>query len=75
MDDVLRRVCGRYTLFVEQDDLEERFDARFRGSFSPQYNAAPRQQLPVITNDEPETIRRLEWGLVSPWADDDSGGI
>ncbi|TYL38285.1 DUF159 family protein [Natronococcus pandeyae] len=68
-------MCGRYTLFVEQDDLEERFDARFRDSFSPRYNAAPGQQLPVITNDEPETVRRLKWGLVPSWADDDSGGL
>jgi len=29
----------------------------------------------VITNDAPETIQRLEWGLVPSWADDDSGGM
>ncbi|WP_306053541.1 SOS response-associated peptidase [Natronococcus wangiae] len=68
-------MCGRYTLFVEQDDLEERFDARFTGPFSPRYNAAPGQKLPVITNDEPETIRRLEWGLVPSWADDATNGL
>ncbi|WP_207586672.1 SOS response-associated peptidase family protein [Halomontanus rarus] len=68
-------MCGRYTLFVEQMDLEERFDARFADSFTPRYNMAPGQRLPVITNDEPETIQRLEWGLVPSWADDDAGGI
>ncbi|MCU4740990.1 SOS response-associated peptidase [Natronoglomus mannanivorans] len=68
-------MCGRYTLFVEQTDLEERFDARFADSFAPRYNMAPGQRLPVITNDEPETIQRLEWGLVPSWADDDTGGI
>jgi putative SOS response-associated peptidase YedK len=69
-------MCGRYTLVVEQDDLETRFDARFRdSSFTPRYNMAPGQELPVITNEEPETIQRLEWGLVPSWADDDSGGL
>jgi putative SOS response-associated peptidase YedK len=68
-------MCGRYTLFVDQEDLEERFDARFAEPFSPRYNAAPGQRLPVITNDEPETIRRLEWGLVPSWADDDDNGL
>jgi len=29
----------------------------------------------VITNEEPETIQHLEWGLVPSWADDDSGGL
>jgi len=69
-------MCGRYTLVVEQDDLETRFDARFRdSSFTPRYNMAPGQELPVITNEEPETIQHLEWGLVPSWADDDSGGL
>lgn len=68
-------MCGRYTLFVSQDDVEERFDARFADPFSPTYNAAPGQSLPVIRGDDPETIDRLEWGLIPPWAEDDSGGL
>ncbi|WP_226480454.1 SOS response-associated peptidase [Natrinema amylolyticum] len=69
-------MCGRYTLVAEQDDLEARFDARFRDAdFPPRYNMAPGQELPVITNEEPETFQRLEWGLVPSWADDDSGGL
>ncbi|QCS41538.1 SOS response-associated peptidase [Natrinema versiforme] len=69
-------MCGRYTLVVEQADLESRFDARFRESeFAPRYNMAPGQELPVITNEESETFQRLEWGLVPSWADDDSGGL
>ena len=71
-------MCGRYTLTIERDDLEGRFGARIPDSadeFSPQYNATPGQQLPVITNDAPETIQRLEWGLVPSWAEDDDGRI
>ncbi|QLG49113.1 SOS response-associated peptidase [Natrinema halophilum] len=83
-------MCGRYTLTVEQDDLEARFDAQFRGGdsgsghvtgsesgseFTPRYNMAPGQELPVITDEDPTMIRRLEWGLVPSWADDDTGGL
>ena len=69
-------MCGRYTLVVDQDDLEARFDARFDTSaFTPRYNMAPGQQLPVITNEQPDRFQRLEWGLVPSWADDDSGGL
>ncbi|AXR76915.1 SOS response-associated peptidase [Natrarchaeobaculum sulfurireducens] len=68
-------MCGRYTLVLEPDDLEERFDARVSEPVAPTYNAAPGQRLPVITNEAPETIQRLEWGLVPSWADDDTGGL
>lgn len=65
-------MCGRYTLFTPPADIEERFDASFEGSPQPRYNAAPSQSLPVITNDAPETIDTLEWGLIPHWADDRS---
>jgi len=65
-------MCGRYSLFTPPDRVESRFDATFADPFEPTYNAAPGQSLPVITNDEPETIRRFEWGLVPSWAEDRS---
>ncbi|ELY65605.1 hypothetical protein C492_02959 [Natronococcus jeotgali DSM 18795] len=75
---LLGRMCGRYTLFVDQEELEDRFDARVADSaapLEPRYNAAPGQKLPVITNENADEIRHLEWGLVPSWADDDSGGL
>jgi len=68
-------MCGRYTLVADQEVIEERFDATFAEPFSPRYNLAPSQRLPVITDERPGTIRRLEWGLVPAWADDDAGLI
>ena len=68
-------MCGRYSLFVEPETIEERFDATFAEPFSPTYNAAPGQRLPVITDERPAEIGRLEWGLVPTWADDDHGGL
>jgi putative SOS response-associated peptidase YedK len=68
-------MCGRYTVTATQEELEARFDAAFDGEFRPRYNAAPGQDLPVITNEEPGTVKHLRWGLVPSWADDDSGGL
>lgn len=63
-------MCGRYSLFAPQTDLESRFGASFGDGFEPRYNATPGQALPVITDEEPDKVRRLEWGLVPRWADD-----
>jgi putative SOS response-associated peptidase YedK len=67
-------MCGRYSLFAPPGVLEERFDVRFEFAFEPRYNAAPSQWLPVITNDNPDSVQRLKWGLVPRWADDDRDG-
>jgi len=67
-------MCGRYSLFTPPEELESRFDAEFTFEFEPRYNAAPGQQLPVVTGDRPDAFQRLEWGLVPSWAGDDSGG-
>ena len=66
-------MCGRYTLFAPPADIEERFGATFEEPPAPRYNAAPRQSLPVITNDAPDSIDALEWGLIPHWADSASG--
>ena len=67
-------MCGRYTIFTSSDALEDRFGATADRSLEPRYNAAPGQELPVITNDAPDTIAHLQWGLIPAWADDPSIG-
>ncbi|MBV0925061.1 SOS response-associated peptidase [Halomicroarcula limicola] len=65
-------MCGRYSLFAPPAEIEERFDAAFDFEFQPRYNAAPSQSLPVIASEEPDTIQRMEWGLVPTWAENRS---
>jgi putative SOS response-associated peptidase YedK len=65
-------MCGRYSLFTPPDAVEERFDATFAEPFEPTYNAAPGQSLPIITDEDPGTIRRFEWGFVPSWAEERS---
>src|SRR5919108_3290276 len=62
-------MCGRFSVAYDREVLEARFQAAFDESlFQPRYNAAPSQALPVILNTEPDTIKRLAWGLRPAWA-------
>ncbi|TGE20527.1 SOS response-associated peptidase [Hymenobacter aquaticus] len=63
-------MCGRYTFTTPVPVIEERFDARFSDALPPTYNAAPSQQLPIITNTEPGQIQLFRWGLVPGWVKD-----
>ena len=61
-------MCGRFGISFERGLIEERFGAKFSEDvFKPRYNAAPSQSLPVILNQEPETIQFLTWGLRPAW--------
>lgn len=63
-------MCGRYALY----DFEELYDeyaipAEF--NIAPNYNAAPTQMMPVITESGIEMMR---WGLIPTWAKDERMG-
>ncbi|WP_256296110.1 SOS response-associated peptidase [Haloarchaeobius salinus] len=63
-------MCGRYSLFVEPDELASAFGVRVPERFEPRYNAAPSQDLPVIRSDGDDELSYANWGLVPSWADD-----
>lgn len=68
-------MCGRYSLFISPDDIEERFGGMFTFEFEPRYNAAPGQQLPVIRDDSRASITQSRWGFVPSWADEASTNL
>lgn len=70
-------MCGRTSLFVAQEDLEARFDARVvaDGGYRPRFNIAPGEPVEVITNEAVNEIDQYTWGLVLHWADDPSDGF
>jgi putative SOS response-associated peptidase YedK len=55
-------MCGRFTLSINELEIEERFSKKLAFRFVPQYNARPSMNMPVITADEP-LITSAEWGL------------
>src|SRR6185437_7321670 len=60
-------MCGRYSIAVEAEEVEKHFGARFVGAYTPRYNAAPSQNLPVILNESPANISMVRWGPRPPW--------
>ncbi|GAA0507227.1 Putative SOS response-associated peptidase YedK [Halorubrum aquaticum] len=63
-------MCGRYTLFTPESELESRFGVTFGDGFEPSYNRAPGEDLPVVTCEEPERATRMTWGLTPSWAEE-----
>ena len=69
-------MCGRSSLTKTEKELEERFRATFysedleRYNPLPNFNVAPTQVHPVITQEEPTIIHLYRWGLIPYWAKD-----
>jgi putative SOS response-associated peptidase YedK len=67
-------MCGRYTVITPAPGLAKRFSAKEAAAPAPNYNAAPSQALPIITNATPGQIQLVSWGLVPGWSRDPAGG-
>lgn len=69
-------MCGRFSLSQSKTDLEKRFDVKFYNTnlgdevTLPNYNVAPTQNMPIITNEDPFFFNIYRWGLISPWTKD-----
>lgn len=69
-------MCGRYRLSRRKQIIEEHFDAISGDEdWSPRYNIAPTQSVPVIRQNPKQPIREISlmrWGLIPHWAKDAS---
>jgi putative SOS response-associated peptidase YedK len=69
-------MCGRYRLSRRKQIIEEHFDiVSGKEDWSPRYNIAPTQPVPVIRQNPKEPARELSllrWGLIPSWAKDSS---
>ena len=70
-------MCGRYRLSRRKQIIEEHFEiADWQDDWSPRYNIAPTQPVPVIRQHPKEPLRQIStmgWGLIPRWAKDASG--
>ena len=69
-------MCGRYKLSRRKQVVEEYFDTTGEDDWSPRYNIAPTQPIPVIRQHPKEPVRELSlirWGLIPSWSKDSSG--
>lgn len=65
-------MCGRYTIIAKAEEIEKRFNVEVPKAYTPRYNAAPSQILPIITNQNPDGLSFFHWGLIPGWAKDKS---
>ena len=64
-------MCGRFTLTLEVSELQLAFDLGEQSvSWRPNYNIAPTNKIPIVTNDRTDTIELFHWGLIPSWSKD-----
>ena len=72
-------MCGRYRLSRRKQLVEEYFDTESDElEWTPRYNIAPSQPVPVIRQNPKEPRRELSlmrWGLIPSWAKDESVAV
>jgi putative SOS response-associated peptidase YedK len=70
-------MCGRFRLSRRKQIIQEYFDCDpWHDDWSPRYNIAPTQPIPVIRQHPKEPIRQIstmQWGLIPSWAKSSDG--
>lgn len=69
-------MCGRYSLKADPRRVADHFALATVPLFTPRYNIAPTQSVPVVRVDDSGQRRldMLRWGLIPSWAKDPSIG-
>lgn len=69
-------MCGRFTLFSSQKEIQDQYQLSWDGEIRQRYNIAPTQSVLVVIQDE-SGERKAEWfrwGLIPFWAKEPSIG-
>jgi putative SOS response-associated peptidase YedK len=66
-------MCGRFSFSAEIQEIIERFHlAEVTFDYTPRYNIAPGQMIPVIiAHGGVNRLGQLKWGLIPYWAKDE----
>jgi putative SOS response-associated peptidase YedK len=65
-------MCGRFTLTVDPDELQQQFGLAQPppADLAPRYNIAPTQAVAVVANEPERKLELFQWGLIPSWAKD-----
>ena len=61
-------MCGRYSIGNDIQQISQELNATPPSGFTPRYNAAPSQALPVVSNTQRQQVALYEWGVIPFWA-------
>lgn len=67
-------MCGRYVLSATPEQLQQEFNLAELPTIESRYNIAPSQPMAIITNDAPQELTLVKWGLVPHWSKDPAIG-
>lgn len=67
-------MCGRYRLTAKERYLRDHFGIEEDFSWTPRWNIAPTQRVPIIRlhTDATRSFDLVRWGLIPSWAKDPS---
>lgn len=63
-------MCGRFSLAISKERISKKYQVDTPSEVFSNYNISPTQSAYVITNDNPEALARLQWGLIPHWSKD-----
>ena len=61
-------MCGRYSIGEDIQQISEELGVAPPTDFTPRYNAAPSQALPVVSNAQRQQVSLYSWGVIPFWA-------
>lgn len=68
-------MCGRFTTTIDLEEIKRYFDIKsIEGQYTPLYNAAPSQKIPVILGGSEKKLSFYQWGLIPNWSKDKAIG-
>jgi putative SOS response-associated peptidase YedK len=68
---IIITMCGRFSLAISKEKLQQQLPfVEVPDTLRPSYNIAPTQHSYVITDDSPERMQYITWGLVPHWSED-----
>ncbi|GAB5490288.1 MAG: SOS response-associated peptidase [Phototrophicaceae bacterium] len=63
-------MCGRFVLNATPEAVQQEFNLSAVPMLADRFNIAPSQPVSVITNDAPNELSIVQWGLIPSWAKD-----
>ncbi len=65
-------MCGRFSFVASKEKIQQQFgeDLEVGANLRLNFNVAPTQHAYVITNDKPDVLQYITWGLIPYWSKD-----
>lgn len=62
-------MCGRFSFVASEEKIQKQLgNIEVGGNLRINYNVAPTQHAYVITDDQPDKLQYLTWGLIPYWS-------